>query len=337
MIALVLRTLKESRDPHARRVDIPGFVTFSSSLFLITLALISGNHEGWNSERILSEFVCAAMLFALFLLVETKQQRPMLDLSFFRRPTYIGANVAGLAFAASLLTMLTYLPIYFQSGLGYSPQSAGLLMLPIAVPLFIVPRLTAAYLTHRLSGRAMLTLGLTTISAGLLWLGLEVPHFDYIAMLGGLILAGVGAGILNGETAKVAMSAIPPERAGMASGMSGTVRFSGIVVGFAALGAILFHRVAATVTSGLPGTSLSDPIALIRNIAAGDLSGGLAPQRGIQELALNSFGGGYQAILFAAAGFALISAVLTWLLVRSADTAPMAKHNHGPAVHAPVE
>ncbi|WP_397452424.1 MFS transporter [Pseudomonas sp. NA-150] len=328
IIALVLRTLKESRDPQASSIDIPGVVTFSGSLFLITLALISGNRQGWNNSQVQLEMVGALVLFALFLLVESRQQRPMMDLSIFRNPTYVGACIAGLAYAASLLTMLSYLPIFFQSALGYSPQNAGLLMLPLAVPLFVVPRITASYLTHRFSGRALLTLGLLIISGGLFWLGITAPSFDYRAMVGGLLLAGTGAGILNGETAKVAMSAIPPERAGMASGISGTVRFSGIVVGFATLGAILFHRVGANVASGLSG-SLVDPLALTRSIAAGDLSSG--------PLALTSFGAGYQAILFVACGLALTAALLTWLLVRSADTAPTVHHLQQPAGVATVK
>ncbi|WP_460045096.1 MFS transporter [Pseudomonas sp. S2_H01] len=338
MIALTLYAVKESSDPHARKIDVPGSITFCGSLFLITLALITGNHAGWSSLQILIEFASAAVLFALFLIVELKQHRPMLDLSFFRRPTYIGANIAGLAYASALLTMFTYLPIYFQSGLGLSPQKAGLLMLPIAVPLFVVPRIVANYLTHRFSGRALLTLGLATIGVGLLWLGAHALSFDYTSMVAGLLIAGIGAGILNGETAKVSMSVIPPERAGMASGISGTVRFTGIVVGFAALGAILFSRVSATLASGLPADSAIDPVSLTRRIAAGDLSGGpLASSSGIdlQALALHSFGSGYQAILWVGAGIALIAALLAWLLVRSADTAPTPRHIENPGAVVP--
>jgi EmrB/QacA subfamily drug resistance transporter len=338
MIALTFFAVDESRDPHARKVDVPGSLTFSSSLFLLTLALITGNHEGWSSPHILIEFACSAALFMLFLLVETRQQRPMLDLSFFRRPTYIGANIAGLAYAAGLLTMFTYLPIYFQSGLGLSPQKAGLLMLPIAVPLFVVPRIVAAYLTHRFSGRALLTFGLATIGVGLSWLALHALSFDYASMAAGLLISGIGAGILNGETAKVSMSVIPPERAGMASGVSGTVRFSGIVVGFAALGAILFSRVSATLAQGLPAGSPIDPLTLTRNIAAGDLSGGaqaIASGIDLHELALHSFGSGYQAILLVGAGIALTASVLTWLCVRSADTAPTPRHINAARVPAP--
>ncbi len=67
----------------------PGFLTFSSGLFLTTLALISANREGWGSRIILGELAAALVLFAVFVVVELKQPRPMLDLRFFRNPTYI--------------------------------------------------------------------------------------------------------------------------------------------------------------------------------------------------------------------------------------------------------
>lgn len=319
MVLMVARSLPESRDPAAVSVDIAGSVTFSGSLFLLTLALISGNHQGWSSTLVRLELLGAALLFGLFILAEKLQQRPMVDFSFFRQRTYLGATASGLAFAVCLLTMLSYLPMFFQSGLGFAPQQAGLLMLPIAIPLFVVPRLVAAHLTHRLSGRTLLTIGLSLIAAGLAWVGLEIPQLRYMPLLPGLLLMGIGAGLLNGETAKVSMSAIPPERAGMASGISGTLRFSGIVIGFAVFGAILFARIADQVTAGLPAASEVDAPTLIHAIGTGNLSGFNAPA--LHELALNSFGAGYQSVMYVAACFALVAAVLAWTLISSADTA----------------
>ena len=219
-------------------------MTFSSFLFLITLALIRGNHKGWDSTEVQSEFAAAAALFVIFIFVELRQERPMLDLSFFRNPTFVGANLAGLSFAACLLTMLTYLPIYFQGGLGYGAQAAGLLMLPLAIPMIVVPRIVVSY---RFTGRTLLTGGLAILSGGLLLMALAAPHFRYVDMLAGMMLAGVGGGVLNSEVVKVGITVIPPARAGMASGMSGTIRFSGVVIGFAALGAILVSRISSIV------------------------------------------------------------------------------------------
>jgi EmrB/QacA subfamily drug resistance transporter len=338
MIALTLYAVQDSRDPNAKTLDVAGFLSFAAMLFLVTLALISGNHAGWGSRSVVMEFVAAGLLFAAFLVIELSQRRPMLDLSFFRRPTYIGANIAGVAYAGGLLTMLTYLPLYFQGGLGFAPQKAGLLMLPMAVPLFLVPRLVVRYLTHRIDGRTLLSIGLLLVGLGVFWMGLVATAFHYSSMLAGMLLAGIGAGILNGEIAKVGMSVIPPERAGMAAGVGGTVRFTGIVVGFAALGAVLFQVVTTTLRVLLPGSSDIERAAIAQHVVAGDLAGAGAMKEGLQGFAMESFGAGYQAVFFAAAAVATFAAVASWLLIRSAETAPVQRHaRSGEVVPLPVE
>jgi predicted MFS family arabinose efflux permease len=163
----------------------------------------------------------------------------MLDFTFFRKPTYLGANIAQFALSAGQLTMLTYMPIYFQSALGCQPRMARLMMLPMALPLFIVPRIVTTLLSQCLSGRTLLTLGILLVNVGLAWMALVAADLDHRAILDGMRLTGIGAGPLNGETTKVGMTIIPPDRTGMASGVSGAIRFTGVVVGFAALGFVL--------------------------------------------------------------------------------------------------
>ncbi len=326
-IALTLSSVVESKDPNATRIDVPGLVTFSSFLFLITLALIRGNHRGWESTEVQSEFAAAAALFVIFIFVELRQERPMLDLSFFRNGTFIGANLAGLSFAACLLTMLTYLPIYFQGGLGYGAQAAGLFMLPLAIPMIVVPRIVVSY---RFTGRTLLTGGLAILSSGLFLMVLAAPHFRYVDMLGGMILAGVGGGVLNSEVVKVGIMVIPPARAGMGSGMSGTIRFSGVVIGFSALGAILVSRISSIVVRDPASERLDDAAEFVRNVAAGNLAGAsnvLPGPEGLRELSFRSFGGGFQTILFVAAAFALAASVLCWILISPADTAAAARNS----------
>src|SRR4030088_1431273 len=84
-VFLTLSQVSESRDPDARGVDWLGLVTFSGSLFLLVLALIQGNEKGWGSTQIVSYLIGSAVLLALFVLVERRQPRPMLDLTLFRR------------------------------------------------------------------------------------------------------------------------------------------------------------------------------------------------------------------------------------------------------------
>ncbi len=332
IMAIVLGSARESRDPEAARLDAPGLLSFSASLFLLTLGLISGGHRGWTSAPVLGELVGAAGLFAAFLILEARQSRPMLDLRIFRHRTYVGANITSLTFAACFLTMLTFLPLYFQGGLRASPIRAGLLMLPMAIPLFAMPRLVSAHIAHRLSGRALLTIGLSLVSIGLLWMALAAPSLRYDSMLAGMLVAGCGAGILNGETPKVSMTVIPPERAGMASGVGGTIRFSGIVIGFAALGAVLYQHVASVIGAGLGPEHSAAASALARAVASGKLAAG-----GDVALATRAFGSGYEAMLLAAASVTTLATAISWLCVRTEDTRPVASGTPGRPLAMPVD
>lgn len=316
-IVLTVLVISNSKDPHATRLDLVGVITFGCFLFLTTLALISGNRDGWTNAAILVEFGAAAALLAAFVAVERYQIRPMLDFSFFRIPTYLGASLAQFTFAAGLLTMLTYMPIYFQGAMGYSPRSAGLAMLPMALPLFIVPPLVSRVLARRMSGRSLLTVGLLLISAGLGGMALAAGIRSSMPLAAAMLMTGIGAGILNGETTKVGMTVIPPERAGMASGLSGTIRFTGLVVGFAALGVVLYSRIAAVLQSSFRGGAGIDHAALVRTVASGQLPSS-------SPVLLHAFTEGFEALLLAGAGLTLVAALATWRLVRADDTLPIA-------------
>jgi EmrB/QacA subfamily drug resistance transporter len=327
LIAMIARIIETSRDPDATRLDLPGVACFASALFLTTLALIEGNKSGWANPWIVGALVAAFVLFVLFIAVELYQDRPMLDLSYFRKPTYLGANLAQLSFSAGMLTMLTFIPIFLQNGLGQASGSAGLMMLPFVIPLFVMPQIVSRHLAHRLSGRALLTFGLLLVCLGLFWLAFAVPQLAYAPLVGGLILTGTGAGLLNGETTKVGMTVIPRERAGMASGVSGTVRFSGLVLGITALGAILYGGVAAAIADALPLASQSDRQALVHDITSGNVTSAALPgydMASMNGLVLRSLGSAYHSLFIAGALFMLLSTCLTWRLVSATETPPVA-------------
>lgn len=326
LTALIIPVIESSRDPDAMQLDLPGVACFGSGLFLTTLALIEGNHRGWTDPWILGEAVGSVILFTLFIIVERMQAHPMLDLSYFRKPTYIGANVAQFALAAGMLTMLTFIPIFLQSGLGYASANAGLMMLPTVLPMFIVPRIVTHYLAHRFSGRGLLTAGLSLVCLGLFALALAVQNVAYGPLIAGMLIVGVGGGLLNGETTKVGMTVIPRERSGMASGVAGTVRFTGLVIGIAALGAVLYDRVAVAVAYALPMISTVDRAILVHEITAGNLSGATLAgydASSLRALAMTSFASGYHTLFLAGALIMLVSAILTSRLVSPAETPPV--------------
>jgi EmrB/QacA subfamily drug resistance transporter len=323
MIGMTMVAVTESRDPHVNRVDAGGVLTFSGFLGLLTWALILGNRLGWGSAEIHAQLSGSAAFLVAFLVVEARQPRPMVDLGMFFKRTYLGANTAAVSFAVAFLTMLTYLPLFFQSALGYSPFRAGLLMLPLAVPLFVVPRIVSSSLEHRLSGRGLLVLGLLLIAVGLLFTAMRIPQLNYLEIATPMFVASIGAGILNGQVAKVGMTVIPVERAGMASGVSGTMRFSGIVVGFAALGAILFQRIAANLDRAIPGIDESARAQITRLVANGNVESAanmLTSHGAMPELARQSLAQGYVSLVLTASVVAFVAAAISWVLIDPAET-----------------
>ena len=91
-IALDAGQVAESQGPERRRGSTgPGTVTFSGALFLLVFGLIRGNAEGWSSgdRRLL---VGAAVLLARVRRRSScRTTQPMLDLTLFRKPAFVGA------------------------------------------------------------------------------------------------------------------------------------------------------------------------------------------------------------------------------------------------------
>lgn len=331
LLLLGVSAVEESRDPQAQRIDLAGMVLFGSGLFSLIWGMIDANVGGWGGQATLSRLALGAALLVAYVAAELVQARPMVDFALFRRRTFLGSSIAMLGFAASAQVMLTYLPLYLQNAFGFGAAAAGLRMMPFALPLFIVPRVAAA-LAGRFSGRSLLTAGLLVTAVGnALTAWLVADQAIYLAVALGMVLTGCGAGLLNGETAKVSMSVIPPERGGMASGIGATLRFTGLVVGITALGALLVERTRSHVEASLSGLGAGLPPlhALVSRIVAGDLSGALAglppsTARHLQHVARVSFAAGFSTVLLGAAGIALVAALASWLLVSADETAPHA-------------
>ncbi len=147
-----------------------------------------------------------------------------------------------------------------------------------------------------------------------------------------MLITGCGAGLLNGETAKVSMSVIPPERGGMASGIGGTLRFVGLVTGITGLGVVLASQTERRFVDGasalpLSGSS-SDAHQTVARIVAGDIAGvaGQTPEplrAAIAELARVSFASGFTLVLLAAGVTAALAAALTFGFISPTETAPV--------------
>ncbi len=275
---VTFKHVQESRDPNASRIDWAGLVTFSTALFLLVFGLIRGNEEGWGSTMIVSLLAASGVLLATFLAIETRVKEPMLPLHLFKKPAFTGVQLAALAVSASMFSLFLYLTFYLQGFLGHEPLEAGLRYLPLTVVNFFVAAATGAALA-KVQARYLLSAGLAITGLGLLLMGGLDPSQDWTALLAGFILSGAGVGMINPVIADVAVSVVPKEHAGMASGINDTFRQVGIAIGIAAWGAIFLGRGAAKVEELASGTTAATgdrPRELIEAVSSGNLDGALA-------------------------------------------------------------
>jgi EmrB/QacA subfamily drug resistance transporter len=246
----------ESRDPHPRRLDWPGQATLCGSLFLLVLALLRGNVEGWGSPKIVAELAGGIALLALFLLIQARSRVPMLPLRFFARPAFSGAQVAAFAISASFFAIYLYLTLYLQEVLHLSAVQTGLVYLPGTILLFVVSGASAP-LVQRTSPGLLIVVGLALVAIGMALVTIVTPHSSWALVLPGEMTASFGTGLFNPALSAVALSALPERHGGLAAGVNDTFRNAGVAIGTALFGALVpaaaavGHGSAASYVNGL--------------------------------------------------------------------------------------
>jgi hypothetical protein len=176
----------------------------------------------------------------------------------------------------------------------------------------------------------LLSAGLLLIAIGLFLIGFLVDNGSgYGAILIGLCVSGVGIGLVNPPLASVAVSVVPPQQSGMASGISSTFRQVGIATGIAGLGAIFQHVINNDVTSKLSGTfDASTTSSIAEGITNGQVGAAIQahPDKAqlITGVVHDSFVGGFNDISYVAAAIALAGAVVVALTVKNSEL-----HGHG--------
>jgi EmrB/QacA subfamily drug resistance transporter len=246
-VVLAYMFVVESKDPRERSLDLPGQLLFIAAIGAVTYGLIEGPQLGWLSPSIVSLLVGAAVIGLLFVRVELRSHDPMMDVRLFRDPVY--ATALGTIFAALFCIYGTMLIVtqYFQNVKEYSPEKAGFLMLAMTVPTVILAPL-AGRLAARFGGRRPTLVGLSCLIGGLGLLAAGLGGTFALVIIG-LALLGVASGLVITPTTSVAMSSVPTDRAGMASGIMSAQRALGSTAGFAIMGTML----ALVVSYELPG------------------------------------------------------------------------------------
>jgi EmrB/QacA subfamily drug resistance transporter len=237
------------------RLDIPGVLLASAALLAICYGLVEGQKYDWGT---ITGFISiplvlglGVLLLAAFLLVQrmTQGQEPLVPFALFRDRNYSVTNWISGVLAIGMMGIFLPFTIYLQSVLGFTALKAGLAMAPASlISLFVAP--VAGRMTDKIGGKYILMSGLTLFGVGMGWLALIAhPSSNWPSFIAPLLVAGLGLGCIFAPLVTTAMRNIPPQLAGAASGVLNTIRQVGLVIGTAAVGALLQNRLVSSMTS----------------------------------------------------------------------------------------
>ena len=246
-VALVagLRIVPETRDPAARRPNLPGALLLAGSLVAIVYPLLEGRQLGWPVWVWLLLAAGVAGVCALGVLEQRRSGRrvaPLLRPRLFRIPAFAAGLGIQLAFAAGMQGFFLTFALWLQIGEHFSPLKAGLTAVAFSVGSFAGA--PAAVPLAQRYGRGILASGAALMVAGIAAVALLAGHVGMDGspwpIVPGLVVAGAGLALLVVPLVNVVLAAVPVEVAGGASGLFSTAQQLGGALGVALLGTVFF-------------------------------------------------------------------------------------------------
>jgi EmrB/QacA subfamily drug resistance transporter len=256
--------LNESRDEHAqRRFDILGAVLSTIGFGGLVFGLIEGYKYGWwgQSEAfsvlgftwpqdwpvsvVPVAFALSVLSLAVFVVYEIGKERRgdmsgAFQFSLFRYPGFRWGNLAVTIVSLGEFGLLFVVPLFLQGVLGYSAFDTGLVLLGLAAGAFVAGP-SAGILASRIGPKWVVTAGMALEAAGIFWIGTTFgPDLSGWDLVPALAVYGVGVGLATAQLTNVALAQIPPDRSGVASGGTTTLRQVGTALGIAVLGTVLY-------------------------------------------------------------------------------------------------
>lgn len=232
--ALRILPVHESEAEHTS-LDLPGAISVTGGLMMLVYGLVKAPTEGWTSHASQLHFGIALALLVFFLINESRVKYPLMPLNIFKIRNLSGADSLMMLITAGMFSIFFFTTLYLQEILGYTPIKTGVsfLVIPviIAVTATNVPRLV-----QKIGYKPILMVAPLFISAGLFWMShIPVNGTFWGNVAPGMILMAFGMGATFVSVTIAATSGVPPQQAGLASGLLNTSQQIGGAIGLAVL------------------------------------------------------------------------------------------------------
>ena len=243
--------LVNQRPEGKARLDLPGTVVVSVGLLGIVYGCSKAESDGWTAPITLGLLIGGLILVALFVLIETRVENPLLPMRVVldrgRAGAYMGLGLA----CIGLFGVFLFLTFYLQTILMYSPIKTGFAFLPMVAGIMVMATTSTAVLLPKIGARIPVVLGMILAAGGMVLLTQIGVGSSYVThVLPGLVVMGLGMGLLFATCFEVGTSGVQAHDAGIASAMANTTQQVGGSIGTALLSTIATSVAVSYVADG---------------------------------------------------------------------------------------
>lgn len=242
------------------KVDYLGATLLMSGISaLLVWVSLAGSQFAWTSGASLALIGAAIVVIGLALYVETKVSEPIIPLHLFRDRTTSLASISSLMIGAIMMSASVFLTQYFQIVRGMSPTNAGLMSIATVGGLTSASLIVGRLTTRTGKWKRYVTGGLILLTIGTGLLATVDHHTNLAAILGFMLLVGVGIGMSNQTMVLAVQNNSRYSDIGAASSLVSFCRSLGSSAGVSVFGAVLGHQVASRVANGLQSIGATLP------------------------------------------------------------------------------
>jgi EmrB/QacA subfamily drug resistance transporter len=244
--------LKRQPSPVKPRLDVPGVLLVSAAVFCLVYGSSNAATHSWHSPSTYGFLAAGVALGVVFAWWQGRAAHPLLPPRVVLDRNRGGAYLSMLIGTAGLFGIFLFLTYYLQQTLGYSPLITGVAFLPMSVGLIVAANLSTITLMPRFGPKPLVASGMLAASGGTAWLAQLGAHTGYAAgVLGPIILAGVGVGMIIAPAINTGTFGVAPQDAGVASATVTVGQMLGGSVGTALLNTIFASAVASYIAAHL--------------------------------------------------------------------------------------
>ena len=342
VLAILFLRVSDSRDEEEahQRLDWWGSLLATIGLGGLVYGLIQADNVGLADAQVLLAIAVGIAALLAFLVVEARSPYPMVPLSLFRSRTFSGANLLTLLLYAALGGALFFLPFNLIRVQGYPPSAAGAAFLPFVLLMFSLSRWSGG-LVARFGAKLPLIIGPIIAAAGFVLFAVPGIGGSYwTTFFPAVIVLGLGMAITVAPLTTAVMGAVDPQRSGIASGINNAVARTAGLLAVAVLGLVALAVFSPNLENYLatiplsPGTHAT-LIAQQSKLVGIEIPGGLSStaHAAVQGAINESFVASFRVIMLVAAGMALLSALISFLLIEGKKPAKVS--NETPSSYLP--